>query len=91
MNQNMYHAIIIEESLKNPQVLKKYNILRTKFSPKVNWHEHIIEIIGPVEKFIEDIQQAMVDGKPYYFHIYDEGKTLIVVFKEKVFHPKNPW
>jgi len=87
----MYHSIIIEESLNNPQVLKNYKILRTRFAPEENWHLHIVEIPEPLEKAIKEIQEAMVADKPYYFHIYNEGKTLIVIFKDKVFHlnPNN--
>ena len=82
----MYHSIIIEESLENPQVLNNYKIIRTKFSEKQNWRLHIVEIPEPVEKAVKEIQEAMVTGKPYYFHVYDEGKTLIAIFKDKVFH-----
>lgn len=82
----MYHSIIIEESLKNPGVLENYKILRTKFAPKENWHLHIVEIPEPLEKAIKDIQQVMVSDEPFYFHAYDEGKTLIVAFKDRVFH-----
>jgi len=87
----MYHSVIIEESLKNPEVLKNYKILRTKFSPKQNWHLHIVEIPEPVEEVIKNIQEAMLAEKPYYFHVYNEGKTLIVVFKDKIFNlnPEN--
>jgi len=81
----MYHSIIIEESLKDPKVLEHYKILRTKFSEKNNWHLHIIEIPEP-EKAIKGIQEAMVGDRPYYFHIYDEGKTLTVIFKDKTFN-----
>lgn len=82
----MYHSIIIEESLENPKVLENYKILRTKFSKKKNWHLHIIEIPEPPEEAIEGIQEAMVEDKPFYFHIYNEGKTLIIIFKDKVFY-----
>jgi len=87
----MYHSIIIEESLQKPEVLENYKILRTKFSEKENWHLHIIEIPEPTEKAIKEIQEAMAVEEPYYFHIYGEGKTLIVIFKDKVFHlnPNN--
>jgi len=81
----MYHSIIIEESLKTSKVLEGYKTLRTKFSSKQNWHLHIVEITEP-EKAIKEIQEAMVIDKPFYFHIYNEGKTLIVIFKDKVFH-----
>ena len=81
----MYHSIIIEESLENPKVLENYKILRTKFSPEKNWHLHIVEIPEP-EKAIKEIQEAMMTDKPYYFHIYNEGKALIIVFNDKVFY-----
>ena len=91
----MLHSIIIEESLENPKVLENYKILRTKFSPKKNWHLHIIEIPEPVDEAIEKIQEVMVENKPYYFHIYNEGKTLIIVFQDEVFHlnpqDKSTW
>lgn len=90
----MYHSIIIEESLQKPEILKKYKILRTKFSKKSNWHLHIIEIPEP-EKAIKEIQLALIKDKPFYFHIFDEGKTLIVVFKDRVFYlnpdDENSW
>lgn len=82
----MYHSIIIEESLKNPEVLGNYRILRTRFAPEENWHLHIVEIPGPLKKTIKEIQEAMVSDEPWYFHIYDEGETLIVIFKEKIFY-----
>jgi len=81
----MYHSIIIEESLEKPKVLKNYKILRTRFSAKKNWHLHIVEIPEP-EKAVKEIQEALVAKKPYYFHIYNEGKTLIIIFKDKIFH-----
>lgn len=45
-----------------------------------------MEIPDPIEKVIEEIQEAMVSDKPYYFHIYDEGKTFIIIFKDKIFY-----
>jgi hypothetical protein len=82
----MYHSIIIEESLKNPEVLKNYKIIRTKFSAEQNWHLHIIEVPEIFDSFISEIQNEMVLDKPYYFHIYDQGKTLVIVFKDKIFN-----
>jgi len=86
----MYHSIIIEESLKNPDVLKKYKILRTKFSAEENWHLHIVEI-PDIKKAIAEVQEAMVNDAQYYFHIYNEGKALVIVFKNKIFRldPNN--
>lgn len=95
----MYHSIIIEESLGDKKVLENYKILRTKFEPAessddIDWHLHIVEIPEP-EKAIKEFQAAMVSNKPYYFHIYDEGNTMIVIFKDKVFNlnpnDKSTW
>ena len=86
----MFHSIIIEESLAKPRVLRNYKILKTKTWAEAGWHLHIIEITEP-KKAIKEIQGAMVEDKPFYFHIYNEGKTLIIVFKNKVFRlgPKD--
>ncbi|MEK9156031.1 MAG: hypothetical protein AAB360_01875 [Patescibacteria group bacterium] len=78
----MYHAVIIEESLADKTVLENYNILNTKIDD--DWHLHIIKIPEP-EAAIKKIQPAMVSNEPYYWHIFDEGKTLIVVFRDRVF------
>ena len=86
----MFHSIIIEESLAKPRVLRNYKILKTKTWAEAGWHLHIVEIAEP-KKAIKEIQGAIVADKPFYFHIYNEGKTLIIVFKNKVFHlsPKD--
>ena len=88
----MYHSIIIEESLKDKEILDKYKITRTKIDDK--WHLHIVEFEDP-ECFIKDIQKNMVSDQPYYFHIYNEGNYLKVIFKQKVFNldpkDKNTW
>ena len=79
----MYHSIIIQESLKDKKILEKYKIIQTKLSSR--WHLHIVEFEG-VESFIKDIQGSMVSDQPYYFHIYNAGKCLKVIFKDKVFN-----
>lgn len=78
----MYHSIVIEESLKDKKILEKYKIARTKIGDK--WHLHVVEIEDP-ESFIKDIQENMVSDEPYYFHIYNDGDYLRVIFKLKVF------
>ena len=82
------HAVIIEQSLRDKKVLDGFKILKTKKSG--NWDLHILEIENSDEA-IKIIQPAMVKERPYYWHIYDEGKTLIVVFREKIFRldPKD--
>jgi hypothetical protein len=75
-------AVVIEESLSDKQVLDNYKILRTKKDG--SWHLHILEIPDS-KKAIQEIQSAMLSDRPYYFHIYDNGENLIIVFKEKHF------
>lgn len=81
----MYHSIVIQESLVRPEVLEKYKIIKTKFSDTQNWHLHIIEIKEPLDEAIAEIQRAMLSNVPYYFHVYDEGEILVVVFNDKKF------
>ncbi len=80
------HALIVEESLANKEILNKHRILRTKFLPEpINWRLHIVNLLGSVDDAITEIQYSMVSDKPFYFHVFDEGKTLIVVFKNNYF------
>ena len=80
------HAIIIEESLVDKSVLKKHKIIRTKFLPEpTNWRLHIVELYGSLNEAITEIQYSMVSDNPFYFHVYDDGKTLVVVFKNNYF------
>jgi hypothetical protein len=91
----MYHSIVIEESLTNVETFKKFKIIRTKFSTKENWHLHIVKVDGFIEEFISTIQSTMVSDRPFYFHCYDEGNTLRVIFKDKIFdinpNDKSTW
>lgn len=83
-----YHAVVIEQSLKNKNVLNNFKILNTKHSG--DWDLHIIEIENPSQS-IKIIQPLMVSDKPYYWHIYDDNNSLIVIFREKFFNldPKD--
>lgn len=83
-----YHAVVIEQSLKDKSVLGDFSIIDTKHSD--NWDLDILEI-NNIEDAIKIIQPAMVSDKPYYWHIYDDNNTLVVVFKNMLFHldPKD--
>lgn len=78
----MYHAIIIEESLADKSSLNNFRILNTKIDG--DWHLHVIEI-PDIEKAIEIIQPAMVIDDEYYWHIFDDGNILVVVFRDKAY------
>ncbi len=84
-----YHAVVIEQSLQDRKVLEKFKILNTKHDG--DWDLHILEIKDPYAA-IRIIQPAMVTDDEFYWHIYDRGESLIVVFREKYFemNPNNP-
>ena len=86
------HAVVIEEGLSNKQVLKKYNLLATKVEE--DWHLHIVDV-PDVPKFTDDIQKALAKNKPFYVHVYNNGFSLTVIFKDQVYHlnpnNKNSW
>lgn len=83
-----YHAIVIEQSLRNKKVLDSFKILHTKHSG--DWDLHILEI-EDTNKAIKIIQPVMVKDKNYYWHIYNDDSELIIVFNKKVFRldPKD--
>ncbi len=77
----MFHSIIIEQFLKDRTVLDKYKIINQKIYE--NWKMHIVEVHNHLP-FITDIQESMIEIIPCYFHLYDEGKNLLVVFKDLI-------
>jgi len=86
----MYHSIVIEESLDDKNVLKDLKILKTKIDG--DWHLHIIEVADEdLDETLELIQSHLVKNRPYYFHFFNDGQNLIIVFQKKVFrmNPKD--
>lgn len=55
---------------------------------------HIVAVAEP-NVFITEIQQAMMSDKPFYFHVYDNGISMRIVFKDAIFrvnpNNKNTW
>ncbi|MBM2820897.1 MAG: hypothetical protein HW405_657 [Candidatus Berkelbacteria bacterium] len=88
----MNHAIIVEESLANKQVLKYFAILHTKEGK--SYKMHVIDVINP-DEYVRRIQKAMKANKPYYFHVYNNGFSMMIVYKNQVFrvnpNNKNTW
>ncbi len=80
---NYYHAVVIEQSLKDKGVLKSFKIQHQKHSG--DWVLDVIEVGNP-KLAIEAIQKEMVEDKGFYWHIYDNNKNLIIVFRDKVFY-----
>lgn len=88
----MYHAIVVTESLANNRVLNDYRVLETKLEN--GKHFNIVLVTDP-DEFSGRVQKAMMSNKPYYFHIYDNGISMRVVFKDAIFrinpNNKNTW
>ncbi len=88
----MYHAIVVLESLANERILKDFQIVKEKAED--NLHLSILAIENP-DELVEKLQKAMMSNKPYYFHIYDNGISMRIVFKDAIFrvnpNNKNTW
>lgn len=92
---NKYQGVIIEESLENALLINKLKVISARVSddedPNERWHLYKVEVGEPEIKKISD---AIKTG--WYAHFWrDEGKDMIVVFKEKIFkvnsQDKNTW
>jgi hypothetical protein len=90
----IYHAIIVDKSIDDINILNKYKIFNKKTDG--NW-----EIIGvelkenELDVFITLIQNHLKGNNNWYFHIYDDkDDDLIVVFKNETFKitsDKDTW
>ena len=82
---NTYHAIIIENSLTDPDSIKQFDVLST--IKDGSWSISKIEIDeDKLTDTVEQIQESLVSDRPWYSHAYDEmGNKLIVIFKSRVF------
>ena len=82
-----YTGIIIEESLKNKEIIKKLKVLNLKVTddenPNDRWHIYTVQVTR--DQIIE-IQQSMAEGK-WYTH-FIAGDEIIVVYKDKIFEYK---
>lgn len=88
----MNHAIIVEESLRDLDLLKQFTILKSEKGKEFTLH--LIEVID-LDNFIDKIQKAMKPNKPYYCHVYNNGISLTIIYKDAIFrvnpNNKNTW
>jgi hypothetical protein len=88
----MYHAFIYEKALADIRALDNYRILKSGSDQTEKFH--IILVADPAE-CIAKIQPLMYSDKPIFFHIYNNGISMKIVFKDAVFsvnpNNKNTW
>ena len=83
----MYHGIIIDQEFNDPSFYSSFKIFGDKKSG--SWTLYGIEIEdSQLENTILGIQQNMKTNEPWYAHLYNDDK-LIVIFKNKVFNIKS--
>ena len=79
----MYHGILIDQEFTNKSFPKTFKIFAKK--QVGSWGIYGVEIEdSQLEKSIKKIQENMKDKEPWYSHLYNNTK-LIVIFKNKVF------
>lgn len=88
----MYHGIIIDQEFKDKGFSESFN----RFAKKIDgsWVIYGISIENDdLEKEINRIQNNLKDDEPWYSHIYNDER-LIVIFKNKIFYVlpnKSSW
>lgn len=93
---NSYSGVIIEESLKDTSVLKKYPIVSTEVEQVTEhfgtpwlaqWTLHTMEIPGDqIEQFAHEVGNALDTAhKNSWYADFKDDQTHYVIFKNKVF------
>jgi len=90
-----FHGIIIEESLANPEVLKKVNIISTKVEPVTDKHKtpwlkqwtlHTVEIAADqAEEIAREISQAIETSHNAWYADFKTDSHHFIVYPNKVF------
>ncbi len=82
-----YTGILIEESLKNKEIIKDLTVINLKVTddenPSDRWHIYTVSV---TRDEIKKIQRNMAEGK-WYTH-FIAGDEIIVVYKDKMFEYK---
>lgn len=85
--KKFYHGIIIEQGLKDKNILNENIILGNKKGN--SWNLIKVSIASDeLQQFVNIVQQNLIEddeGIPYYAHFYCEN-NLVVVFPLKIFH-----
>lgn len=87
----MYHAIILQNSLTDPDsFLEEYVPFAIKHMSDSDWIVQGVEVNdSQADDFIAALQKQMQSG-PWYNHMYNESGELVIVFKERVYRINDP-
>lgn len=87
--KNFYHGILLDFQFSEENFVEnQFKIFAKRKSSSNPWTLYGIEIDNEdLEDGITKIQTAMKSDAPYYAHLYNDDKV-IVIFKNKVFHVK---
>ncbi len=94
MNE-IYKGAIIEESLEDISILKKFKIIKIVVTDDENpvdrWHINNVE----TTKDQLELLSKVIKPKKYYAHFWNENREVIVIFRDKIFtfdyDNKNSW
>lgn len=85
-NSNMYHGIILDKEFKDSRFVNTFRIFNKRKSADSNWMLFGIEVEDQkLSETINAIQENLREDKPFYSHLYNNEK-LIVIFKKKIFY-----
>ena len=81
----MYHGIIIDKEFKDSKFINSFKIFNKRKSTDSDWLLFGIEVEDQkLSATINAIQENLREGKPFYAHLYN-NKKLIIIFKRKIF------
>lgn len=84
-NPSMYHGIILDAEFEDPTYPERLKIFAKRKSTSNDWILYGVEVSDEkVPQIITEIQANMKSDQPYYAHLYNDEK-LIVIFKNEVF------
>jgi hypothetical protein len=81
-----YHGIIVRESLHDPSVLDKFELLGS--AQGEHWTLHRVGVTKEAFPILVDLVRRNLkveNGVPFYAHFYNR-EELVVVFPKRIFH-----
>ena len=88
MNNEDFHAVLVNKSLKDLSILNKFKIIGQKIDGSWTLYKIAVES-NNLEKAIKELQINMSEGS-WYFHFYNQdGSKLIIIYRDKVFETDN--
>jgi hypothetical protein len=81
----MFHGIVLDAEFDDPSYPERLELFAKRKSVSTGWIIFGIKVSETnLTNFITDIQSHLKTDKPYYTHLYNDEKV-VVIFKDKVF------